>query len=182
VDQEIRYTGAELRSHWIRERFGLIGDAGVAFIGPCDVMPEHMIDLDERINHLRIAGDRMLHCLIEHFQVGLREITLRQRLLAGLAFESLVQALPGRSASIRRRGDDLYVDERKLSISIATVSPLSGLIHFAVNCVPAGVPVPAASLEELGQEPQAWGVSLLARYAEEMEGVSSAMVKVRPAR
>jgi len=51
-----------------------------------------------------------------------------------------------------RRGDDIYVNGRKLSISIATVSPVSVKIHIGINVEAKGIPkgVDAIGLKELG--------------------------------
>lgn len=182
VDREIPYTGAELRSHWIRENFGLQGDGGVGFVGSCDVAWEHTIDMDERVSRERIAGDRMLHILCEHFRDDLKAITLRQRLLCALALEQLLQHPGGRDVNLLRRGDDLYAGKKKLSVSIATVSLVSGLIHLGINITTQGVPVEAISLQDMGIDPENLACALLPRFAEETHLAESAMVKVRPAR
>ena len=40
-----------------------------------------------------------------------------------------------------RKGDDLFLGEGKLSVSIATASPVSTLIHLGVNEDASGAPV-----------------------------------------
>ncbi|MBR6928496.1 MAG: DUF366 family protein, partial [Methanobrevibacter sp.] len=40
----------------------------------------------------------------------------------------------------KREGDDIFVDDRKLSISIASVSLSSAKIHFALNLEDKGTP------------------------------------------
>ena len=42
--------------------------------------------------------------------------------------------------STKREGDDIFVDGRKLSISIASVSLSSAKIHFALNLEDKGTP------------------------------------------
>ncbi|MBQ8476576.1 DUF366 family protein, partial [bacterium] len=37
IEKEIKYTGSELRPHWIYENFKLLGDAIVSFIGETEV-------------------------------------------------------------------------------------------------------------------------------------------------
>ncbi|MFY9343417.1 MAG: DUF366 family protein, partial [Planctomycetota bacterium] len=94
------------------------------------------------------------------------------------AREVLAELAP--AVAVRRDGDDLWVGARKLSISIATVTPVSTLIHFAVNATAGGAPVPAVSLHELGIAPAAFGPALLARLAAEQASIADARAKVRP--
>jgi len=174
------YTGGELRSHWLRERFGLVGDAMAGFVGPCHVKPEHVVDIEERISGQAIAGASMVHILCEHFQVPLPEMVVRQRLLAAIVLDVLREYGNDLARRVRRRGDDLYLEERKLSVSIATVSPVSALCHFGVNVNTDRVPVPAAGLEELGVDAWRMGPLVLERYALDTEQMDGAVVKVRP--
>ncbi|MFZ5590906.1 MAG: DUF366 family protein, partial [Bacillota bacterium] len=83
---------------------------------------------------------------------------------------------------VERQGDDLYISGRKLSISIATASPVSVLMHVGLNLVSEGTPVPAVGLWELGYREEALG-ELAARFAEayraELAGMARARCKVR---
>lgn len=176
--QELAYDGSQLRSGWIAEVSGLTGDAAVAFTGPCDVALAHMVDTVDREAGARIFSPRMLHAIVEHPGCDLTLITARQRLLMAIALE-LLNGQMGEPL-LRREGDDLYLRERKLSVSVATVSPHSGLIHAAFNYRGEGAPVAAIGLEELGVAPREFGEQLLAAYAAEMEGMTFAASKVRP--
>jgi hypothetical protein len=178
AEQEIPYTGAALRSGWLREAFGLEGDAIAAFIGPCDVAREHMVDLADRAAGATIFSRRMLHFIAEHADRDLERAVLRQRLLVAIAFECI--AHQGGSAELRRDGNDLFFRGRKLSVSVATTSPMSGLMHLGLNIIAEGAPVPAADLTELGIEPRALALEILATYAAELESVATAQRKVRP--
>jgi len=178
LDQEIEYTGAQLRSGWVKETAGLSGDAAVAFFGPCDVAPEHMVDREDLEAGAKIASPRMLHVIVEHPDLGLDQITLRQRLLMAIAGE-IINGHLGESL-LRRAGDDLYLRDRKLSVSVATTAPASGLIHSGFNLTGKGTPVAAIGLEELGIEPRRFAEDLLRAYAGEIEGARAAAGKVRP--
>ncbi len=178
LEGEIAYDGSPLRSGWIAETAGLAGDAGVAFSGPCDVSFEHMVDTVDLDARARICSPRMLHLIIEHPGADLILITTRQRLLMARALE-LLHAQMGEPL-LRREGDDLYLRDRKLSISVATVSPTSGLIHAAFNYRGEGAPVAAIGLEELGVLPREFGPRLLSAYATELDGIAFAASKVRP--
>jgi uncharacterized protein len=174
---EFLYDGSQLRSGWIAETAGVTGDAAVAFLGPCDVSFAHMADRVDLEAGARIASPRMVHFIVEHPGLELAHITTRQRLLMALALE-LLNAKLG-EALLHRDGDDLYLRGRKLSISVATVSPTSGLIHSAFNVRGEGAPVPAIGLEELATDPRAFAEQLLAAYAAEVESAGEAAGKVK---
>lgn len=177
LDREIAYTGEQFRSGWVRETTGLEGDAAVAFLGPCHVSPEHMVDRADLEAGASIRSPRMLHIIVEHGRVDLDNVTLRQRLLMALAAELLNAELG--EALIRREGDDLYLGNRKLSVSVATTSPGSGLIHCGFNVRGEGAPVPAIGLEELGINPVRFAEALLVAYRAEIEAARRAALKVK---
>ena len=75
------------------------------------------------------------------------EAARREPALQRVAFRRAIRASieAGRpfAVALDLAGDDLYVGDRKLSISIAAPSPTSALIHFALNIDPTGAPVRA---------------------------------------
>jgi hypothetical protein len=88
-------------------------------------------------------------------------------------------------AQLVRSGDDLYLGDRKLSISIATSSPVSVMIHAALNIVSQGTPVKAAGLYDLGYSDagiEELGSKVCRLYAGEMHSVKMACCKVRGVR
>ena len=178
LEGETSYTGAQLRSGWIAEVAGLTGDAAVAFFGPCDVSVQHMVDQADLAAGAKISSPRMLHVIVEHPNLDLAHITTRQRLLMAIAAE-LLNAHLG-EALLLREGDDLYLRDLKLSVSVATVSASSGLIHSGFNVRGEGAPVPAIGLEELGVSPREFAEKLLAAYGTEIETAEAAAQKVKP--
>lgn len=177
-DESILYDGSQLRAHWLWSRFQLADDAAVGFRGPCRVALDEIADLAD-VNGPGIAGDDMVHVVWESFgEPDLLLAVHRQRLLSAQAAEVLASL--GCRTRVRRDGDDLWVGEGKLSISIATVTPVSSLLHFAVNATPGGAPVVTATLQELGVEPRAFGEALLQRLAAEQASIRVARAKVRP--
>jgi len=174
---QLAYTGAELRSHWIMGRFGLRGDAVVAFRGPCEVGLSEMVDLEDVAAGAFIRSAEMLHFIAEHFEGDLDRMVLRQRLFICVIREAL-SALDG-VPELRREGDDLYAGERKLSVSIATASPVSTLMHVGLNVDPAGAPVPAVGLADWGVDPERLARELLDAWAAELAGIAAARCKVR---
>lgn len=176
-DQTVAYDGSQLRAHWLLDRFGLVGDAVVAFRGPCNVISDEVADLED-LDGPGIAADDMVHFVWESFTTtDLLLAVHRQRLFAAQVREVIQHLAP--SSELSRTGDDLYVGGGKLSISIATVSPVSALMHFAVNAQPGGAPVAIATLQELGVEPSAFARAVLERISDEQASIESARAKVR---
>jgi hypothetical protein len=172
------YDGSALRAHWILHATGIAGDAMVGFRGPCAVSREEMADLAD-LDGPGIAADDMVHFVWECFSApDLLLAVHRQRLLAAIARDVILEMAP--AARLRRLGDDLFAGDGKLSISIATVTPVSSVLHFAVNATNGGAPVPTASLADLGVPPAEFGVRLLAATTAEVESIALARAKVRP--
>jgi hypothetical protein len=177
--KNIHYDGSQLRSGWIAETFGVPGDAIAVFTGSCDVTPEHMLDLEDLQAGETIRAKRMLHFIVEHAGAELPLMVARQRLLVSLARDTLLRRR--NISGLIRQGDDLFVGRRKLSVSIAAVSPTSGLIHFAVNVDPDGAPVPAIGLREIEVNESSLGRAIAEAYVAEIASCDHAATKVRPA-
>lgn len=175
-DQTRAYTGPELRPHYLLSEFQLRGSALVAFEGPCRVQTEHLVDWEDRLASDRIEAARMIHFLGEFFGMGLREGVFLQRLFVSI----LADTLRLRGVSVIREGDDLFLEDQKLSVSIVTVSPVSLLLHTGINVDPAGAPVKAVGLGTLGVEPSAWAQEVLKRFTEEWDSIHWATCKVKP--
>lgn len=172
----IAYTGRQLSSLWAYRNFGLQGDSIVCFRGPCRVDPAEMVDVEDVLGGSSIYGPDMLHFIAEHFGESLEKGVLRQRLMIAIIKDSLARP------DLVRKGDDLYLDDRKLSISIATSSPVSVMVHAALNVISEGTPVKAAGLLDLGfagDEVLDFGRKVCAMYREEMLSVRMACCKVR---
>jgi len=176
------YDGLQLRSGFAVDTFGVEGDSLVVFMGPCHVEGEALVDLADRAAGEKIIAGLMLHFIAEHPGVTLEVMTLRQRLLVECARTAAEEISP-ESVRLVRRGDDIFGGEgldAKLSVSVATTSPASGLIHLGVNIDDTGAPVKTTSLNELGIEPTAFARDVARRYNEELEMVRAACGKVRP--
>ncbi|MFZ5648468.1 MAG: DUF366 family protein [Bacillota bacterium] len=170
------YTGHQLSSLWAYRKFGLQGDSIVSFRGPCRVEFTEMVDVEDVIGGSSIFGPDMLHFIVEHFGETLEKGVLRQRLLIAIIKDVINN--PG----LVRRGDDLYLGDGKLSISIATASPVSIMIHAALNIVSEGTPVRAAGLFDMGYNEgdiASLGKRICSLYSQEMSSVRMACCKVR---
>lgn len=172
------YNGKQLSSLWAYKNFALRGDSIVSFRGPCRVEFTEMVDLEDVLAQSPIYGPDMLHFIAEHFDSDLGKMVLRQRL-----FIAIVKDILGKySGGLARSGDDLYLGDLKLSISIATATPVSVMMHTALNIDSRGTPVPAVGLLELGAgEKELPGLAgeICGAYASELEGVKMARCKVR---
>lgn len=177
IDTPIKYDGTQLRSLYAYLEHGVLGDSIISFVGPCDVGFDHMVDGEDLLAKSAICGANMLHFIIEEFGVGLEFMVTRQRLLASLVYEYLCENVG--STDLYRSGDDVFYKEGKLSISIATVSPVSALIHFAVNIVNDGTPVKTSCLEDLRIKPQIFAETIIERFINEVTTIKEAACKVR---
>lgn len=177
IDKEIKYIGSQLAPHWIYKNFNIQGDAIVAFIGECEVKLTEMVDIEDVINNEPIYSKYMLSFISEQFGIGLIEGVLRQRLLITI----IKELLEARGIFVVRNGDDLMINERKLSVSIATKSITSVLIHTGLNILSEGAPVKAAGLEsELGiKDVREFALEVMDRYAAELTDIVLASTKVR---
>ena len=181
IDKEIKYTGAELAPHWIYKNFRVMGDAACAFIGECEVKLDKMADLEDVINNEPIYSRKMLSIIEENFSASLIEMVYKQRLLVSAAGGLIEKYNP--DVKVIRKGDDLFINGRKLSVSIASKSMTSSLIHFGLNIDAQGAPVKASDLvKDAGiKDIKQFALELLKTYQEEMQDIYYAASKVRGA-
>ncbi|MBD3178423.1 MAG: DUF366 family protein [Candidatus Latescibacteria bacterium] len=177
LENEMEYTGVQLRGHFVREMGGIATDGVVAFAGMCRVSTSELVDLEDAEEGSVIRAEKMLHFIGEHFDCPLREANFRLRLFTSIMMEILREGgvVPG----LARSGDDLYVGDRKMSVGVATMTPVSAVFHFGVNIDPAGAPVPAAGLNEFDIDPESIASKVLQWYRLECEAIEIAVRKVR---
>ena len=51
--------------------------------------------------------------------------------------------------NVKRKGDDLFYNNKKLSVSIATKSTVSTLVHTGINLVSTGAPISVSSVKDM---------------------------------
>lgn len=177
IENEIKYIGSQLAPHWIYKNFKIQGDAIVAFVGECEVKLTEMVDIEDVINNEPIYSKYMLSFITEQFNVELVEGVFRQRLLV----TCIKEALEKRGFFVRRNGDDLFVNDKKLSVSIATKSMTSVLIHTGLNILSDGAPIPVSGLgSDLGIEDiKEFAQEIMQKYSDEIEDIILASTKVR---
>lgn len=184
INEEIKYIGSQLAPHWIYKNFHILGDAIVSFIGEMDVKITEMVDIEDVISNSPIYSKKMVSFIIEQFEISLSECVLRQRFLICIIIEELRKILKDKF-EIKRSGDDIFVKIdgkfKKLSVSIATKSITSGLIHTGLNIDPTGAPVDACGLTtDLGiTDIEGFARNVMNRYIEENDEVKDAVCKVR---
>lgn len=178
LGQNINYDGSQLRSHWIFDTTELSGNAAVAFVGGCNVLPEYMVDLADKNAGCKIYSEDMLHFIVERFDCSLNEMILHQRLFVAIMNEEL-GSRRSLNSTIVRNGNDLYDGDAKLNVSIATASPVSCLMHVGINISSKNTPVKTKSLNDYGINPKSFAENALKKYKDEVEGVKIAREKAK---
>lgn len=177
IDEKIKYIGSQLSPHWIYRNFKIQGDAIVAFCGECEVKLSEMVDIEDVINNEPIYSKYMLSFITEQFNIELVEGVFRQRLLMTI----IKECLENRGVEVRRNGDDLFVNTKKLSVSIATKSLTSVLIHAGLNIISDGAPIAVSGLEsDLGiTDIKEFALEVMKKYSDELDDIKLASTKVR---
>ncbi|HML06430.1 MAG TPA: DUF366 family protein [Methanobacterium sp.] len=138
LEENIPYDGSPIEPFWAFKEHKLKGSSIVSWIGPMNIKPEELIDYEDV--GLEIKSDKMVHFIIEHFDVQPADIKTcyhRQRLFVMIVKDALGEL----GIKTSRKGDDLYFNNnKKLSVSIATCSNSSMKIHFGMNVVDQGTP------------------------------------------
>ncbi len=182
IEDRIKYDGSQLHSLYAYLEHRVLGPSVVSWVGACDIPFSHMVDGEDLLDKAVISGAEMLHFIIEAFDRDLFSGVVLQRLFASIVRDYLQkQGHTKLSGQILvRQGDDIYLDNKKLSISIATCSPVSILVHFAMNVSNIGTPVPTLSLQDLGLEPKEVAKDLMQLLKTEFLQIIEATQKVRP--
>ena len=137
VDEIFEYDGSQINPSWAFQEFGIYGSSIVTWIGPVNITSDNLKDFADV--GLEIKSNYMVNFICEFFDqqpTNMRVAYLRQRLLVMIFGEILTEY----GILTKREGDDIFVENRKLSISIASVSLSSAKIHFALNLEDKGTP------------------------------------------
>ncbi len=176
IDKNIKYDGSQLQSHFAYKNFKLPGDSIISFIGAVDVKLNEMVDIEDVINNEPIFSDLMLNFIIEVYGLELKGLVALQRLFISIIKETIEELRP--DVKIIRDGDDLFYNSKKLSVSIATLSPISGLIHTALNIVNTGCPIDVSCLNDLNIEAKDLAHIIIEKFVKEYESIEFATYKV----
>jgi hypothetical protein len=176
-NKAILYDGKPLSSLWAFKNFDLQGDSIVSFVGPCKVGLKELVDVADVKANAPIYSKSMLNFIVEHFDMDLEKAIWKQRLLTCQALELFRSKL--KNPVIRREGNDLYEGDAKISVSIATLSPVSSKIHFGINVISKGTPVKTKGLADYKLDPRLFAEDLMQKYAAECADVLMDRAKVR---
>ncbi|MFP5518982.1 MAG: DUF366 family protein [Bdellovibrionia bacterium] len=177
LKNEFLYDGTQLRPLYAYLEHKVLGNSVVSWVGPCQISFQHMVDGEDLLAQETIAGSKMLHFIVEIFERDLFSAVCLQRLFAAIVRDYLQGKVSG---DISRQGDDLYWQGGKLSISIASKSTVSSLIHFAMNISNEGTPVKTCSLEDMKLSPEKVAQDIMSLFAQEYLSILEATCKVRP--
>lgn len=182
---ELDYTGDQLRSLFTYELSGKPGNNIIAFIGKMN-LKEKMIDMEDILENDYIYSPLALNFIVEIFHINLETTILYQRLLMQ-CITDVLKTYPIFWNNVIREGDDIfYIEEGgkyKMSVSIATVSPISGLIHVGINMkVDDKIPVKAYGIGTDDFFIKDFVKTLFNSFIEEYTGIQCASVKVKTTR
>lgn len=176
IPQKMKYDGTQLRPLFAYLDYKVLGDSVVSWVGACDIPFEHMIDGEDLLEKAEIRGAEMLHFIVELFDQDLFSAVCVQRLFASIVKDVLTEKT---KVSWSRKGDDLYFEDKKLSISIASKSINSVMIHFAMNVVNEGTPVKTCALSDWDLAARDLAEDLMTKLVVEIEDIKIATWKVR---
>ncbi len=177
VSKEVKFTGEQLCSHWAYTNFDLLGDSILSFIGPCELEEKYLVGIDHYKKKTRIRSEKMLHFVVEHFDLDLEKAILKQKLIVSILKDKLNHRLKG--DILQRWGDDIFDGDAKLTISTVTRTKVSTKIHLAINISSRNTPVKTKGLEDYGLDPVEIAQVVMNQYRLDIRRVSERLVKTR---
>lgn len=175
---QMDYNGSQLHHAFAYEQARELGATICYFKGAAEVK-EHLVDLEDSLADDFIKSKEMWHFIIEIPEATITEMVVWQRLFITMCIDELRKELKG--FVITRKGDDIMVGSSKLSVSIATLSRFSGLIHVGINIdVGEGCPVKAIGLKDISDVifQLAFGKRVSNAFVEEYVDIKDATFKV----
>ena len=179
LPNSIKYDGSQIAPLWAYS-MGIKGDSIVVFHGPMDVTPENMKDLEDRRAKKRIQGDDLIHIIVERFDSpsSMRLAYYMQRLLV----VCIKDVLETHGIKTTRNGDDLFINDGKLTVSIATAGVSSEKIHCGINITTRGTPreVKTAALTDFGiKDWRTLALEIAETFVHEIEDIEGDIVKTK---
>ena len=180
---QMDYDGSQLHHAFAYEQVRELGATICYFRGAANVK-NHLVDLEDSLADDFIKSKEMWHFIIEIPEAAITEMVVWQRLFIFMCIDSLnnTHRKPlSENSCITRRGDDIMIGDRKLSVSIATLSRFSGLIHVGINIdVGEGCPVNAIGLSTFTDASyfSAFGGCMAEKFVEEYIDIKNATFKV----
>jgi hypothetical protein len=137
IDKSFEYDGSQIEPSWAFKSFKIKGSSIITWRGPMNIKESNLKDFEDI--GLEIKSDDMVHFMVEHFDcqpANLKIAYLRQRLLVMILKDELAKD----GIVSLREGDDIFINGKKLTVSIATASISSIKIHLAINLTSKGTP------------------------------------------
>lgn len=186
IKKKFTYTGDQLTPHFAYKNYGLLGNSIVSWIGPCEIPFAKMVDIEDVLAKSSIRGALMLHFIVEVFNQNLFSSVALQRIMASLIKDEIESRSALNKLSLKnfirlkRDGDDVFWQEKKITISIASISSVSTQIHFAVNINNKNTPVKTAALEDFKIDVIDFAKAILKKFSDEFLSIEMATQKVKP--
>ncbi|MCQ6254134.1 DUF366 family protein [Methanocaldococcus sp.] len=184
VKDKLNYTGREIEPLWAFKTFDVQKDNIVVFRGKMEVPIDNMKDLKdvkrEKDIDIPIKSEDAINFVIEHFDnIDLKTIYLRQRLLVCITKEIIEDYC---NLKLRRDGDDLYYNNKKLSVCIACKGIVSSKIHLGINVKSKGAKhIEIIGLKDLGiKDIDKIMKDIAIKYAKEMNKIEKDIRKTLP--
>ena len=186
--KKITYDGSQISSRYASQHYDVIGNSILIFRGSMRLSPTEMIDIkdiqrESHLNEILISSDDSLHFIIEEFDNQPPNLEIeyyRLRLLTQI----IIELLELRGIKVSRKGTDIFVNEKKLNVGIASVGVSSSKIHFGINVGNTGFPshVVAIGLMEIGfeeDELEDWILNIANLYIEEIKRIKEDIAKTK---
>src|SRR3989304_38404 len=179
LSNQIKYDGSQIAPLWAYS-IGIKGDSVVIFHGPMDVPFENMKDLEDEKAGKTIKGNDLIHIIVERFDspASMRLAYYMQRLLIVCISDVLMK----HGVRTTRNGDDLFIEDGKLTVSIASAGVASEKIHCGINLTTLGTPaeVKTAALEDAGiKEWKNIAQEITETFLHEIEDIEGDIVKTK---
>ncbi len=187
IEEDIKYDGSQIKPLWGFKKTNIQGDSIITFIGPMEVKINEMLDQKDIIyesdkSDTLISSDKSLNVIIEHFDTNSAKVAfLRQRILTYLTFEYLKKAIEN-PKKLKRDYSDIYFDDKKLSVSIASVSPTCMKIHLGINILSSGAPnyVKIIGISDLGiKDYPKFAKDISKKYKDEIVQIENDICKIK---
>lgn len=137
IDDIFEYDGSQINPSWAFNEFGIYGSSIITWVGPVNITPGNLKDFADV--GLEIKSNYMINFICEFF--WLPACKYENSLPSSkIACHDFYRSSFEKGIVSKREGDDIFVENRKLSISIASASLSSMKIHFALNLEDKGTP------------------------------------------
>ena len=176
VPEPMAMTIDAMKPHWALLKFDLWGNSMVIFRGPMKIEPKDMIDLKELKRGTIFPDGDLLHFIIEHFGDDMEKGVLRQNILVNIAEEKLTHRLGGRR--ILRWGDDLFDEDKRLTLTAVTQTPVSVKIHLGI-CIDPDADASFAGMTDYDLDPDELGEVIGNQYRADMKRLAEKCWRMR---